>query len=440
MADILVVLLGNDTIGEVVRDRNGRLAFFYDGAYRRRADATPLSASMPLARREHDGATIGNFMWGLLPDNERVLERWAREFQVSPRDPFGLLTNMGEDCPGAVQFARPDRVDEATQSGGVSWSDEAAIANRLRILRSDDAAWRPEHNSGRFSLAGVQAKFALFREGTKWGEPYGRTPTTHIIKPGISGVGDHALNEHLCMTTARKLGLSAAMTEIVIFEDQPAIVIERFDRAVQANKWIRIHQEDACQALGLHPSLKYQAEGGPGVAEIAKLIRSVVRPSDQADVALLQFADALALNWLLGATDAHAKNYSFLYVGRTARFAPLYDIASYLPYGQYDKLKTAMKIGGEYRIKYMDAFRWRGAASELGRGVDKELFVGRVASLAGRLPDALSEACSEVSALGNQFPNELAKSVRRAQRRAADLLRRHVPPLEGRPGLTTSSE
>lgn len=40
-----------------------------------------------------------------------------------------------------------------------------------------------------------------------------------------------------------------------------------------------------------------------------------------------RFADALALNWLIGGTDAHAKNYSFLYPRSIARLAPLHDVA-----------------------------------------------------------------------------------------------------------------
>jgi serine/threonine-protein kinase HipA len=422
MADELVVLVAGDVIGSVRRERNGRLRFAYEDAYRERPDATPLSASMPLARREHPDEKIRNYMWGLLPDNERVIERWAQEFQVSPRDPFGLLASVGEDCPGAVQFVRPGHVEGATRSGGVDWITEADIATRLRTLRTDESAWRMRHESGRFSLAGAQAKFALFRDGDKWGEPFGRMPTTHIVKPGITAAGDDALNEHLCMAAARNLGLFAAKTELAFFEDQMAIVIERFDRAFRDNTWTRVHQEDVCQALGLPPSSKYQADGGPGISEVAGLLRAVVRPADQSDIAILRFADALAFNWLIGGTDAHAKNYALLYAGRIARLAPLYDIASNLPYGKFDKLTMSMRIGSEYRIKYMDAKRWRDAAQMLGRNVDPDLFLGRIAELSERLPDALADACAGVSGLNSEFPGKLLDVVREAQLRLCPLL------------------
>ena len=48
------------------------------------------------------------FLWGLLPDNELVLQRWAMRFGVSPSDCFGLLGGIGDDCAGAIRFVKPD--------------------------------------------------------------------------------------------------------------------------------------------------------------------------------------------------------------------------------------------------------------------------------------------------------------------------------------------
>jgi len=55
---------------------------------------------------------------------------------------------------------------------------------------------------------------------------------------------------------------------------------------------------------------------------------------------------------LIAGTDAHAKNYSLLLSGPQVRLAPLYDVASILPYDEFDlrKVKLAMKIGGEYKL------------------------------------------------------------------------------------------
>jgi serine/threonine-protein kinase HipA len=60
-----------------------------------------------------------------LPDNEFILGKWAQRFQVSARDAFGLIANVGEDCAGAVQFVPPERLAElrAQRGPAVEWLD-----------------------------------------------------------------------------------------------------------------------------------------------------------------------------------------------------------------------------------------------------------------------------------------------------------------------------
>ena len=79
---------------------------------------------------------------------------------------------------------------------------------------------------------------------------------------------------------------------------------------------------------------------------------------------------ALALNWVIAGTDAHSKNHSLLHGGGSIlRLAPLYDVASFLPY-QRDpgsaKIKLAMKIGGTYRLHQIEAAHWNQWAEEAG--------------------------------------------------------------------------
>src|SRR5216683_2884559 len=131
----------------------------------------------------------------------------------------------------------------------------------------------------------------------------------------------HAENEHLCMRLASALGLITAHSEVKRFEDQVAIVIERYDRERTESGIVRVHQEDFCQALAIHPARKYENEGGPNVRMAVELLRTFSgRPQEDVQ----RFVDALAFNWLIAGTDAHAKNYSLLIgaEGR-ARLAPL---------------------------------------------------------------------------------------------------------------------
>jgi serine/threonine-protein kinase HipA len=389
MSPELVVVLAGQEIGRVLRDNRGRLTFVYAEDWRQSRGAYPLSLSMPLAAAEHGHKPVEAFLWNLLPDNDAVLARWGQRFQVSPRNPFALLSYVGEDCAGAVQFVRPDRLDAVIGAGPatVEWLEDKDIAQRLRALREDRTSWRSPRDNGQFSLAGAQPKTALLYENGRWGVPSGRTPTTHILKPPTGAFDGHAENEHLCMRLASALDLIVARSQVQWFEDQVAIVIERYDRDRTPSGIIRVHQEDFCQALAILPTRKYENEGGPGATAAVELLRTF---SGRAQEDVQRFVDALAFNWLIGGTDAHAKNYALLIgaEGR-ARLAPLYDIASILPY-DFDirQVRLAMKVGGNYRLRDVGPRQWRKLAADLR--LDADALVQRVRDMAAMLPDHLS--------------------------------------------------
>jgi len=419
---ILVVLIGGRQAGVVTEGNAGRLTLTYDDAWRTSRTATPLSLSMPLARRTHDDPIVRAFLWGLLPDNEQVLERWARTYQVSAGNPFALLRHVGEDCAGAAQFATPDRVEALLAGdGGVRWIDDDEVAERVRILRRDPAAWHVT-STGQFSLAGAQAKTALHFDPTtrRWGDPWGAVPTTHILKPAVTGFDDHDLNEHLCLETARHVGLPAAPSRVASFGGERVTVVERYDRAHRPDGTVvRVHQEDMCQALGLSPTTKYQNEGGPTPEQIIALLRQEIRPTSVASENIGRFVDALAFNWIIAGTDAHAKNYSVLLAGGQVRLAPLYDVSSALPYDDMyaPKLRMAMRIGGEYRMERISGRHWRRFAVE--SGLDPDATVARVDDLATRTPIGL--ATTTQSAAVQSLRSNLA--TRLVDRIAAHALR-----------------
>jgi serine/threonine-protein kinase HipA len=322
-----------------------------------------------------------------------VLARWAAKFQVSARNVFALISHVGEDCAGAVQFVTPERL-EAISSGKedkVEWLDESEVAMRLRMLREDHAAWRLPRDTGQFSLAGAQPKTALLLQNDRWGIPSGRIPTTHILKPPTGHFDGHAENEHICLMLARNLGLPAAQSKVMRFKDEVAIVVERYDRQQRGNDIIRVHQEDICQALGIMPTKKYQNEGGPSAANIVELLRTY---STDRDTDLDTFGTALGFNWLIAGTDAHAKNYSLLLSGPDVRLAPLYDIASILPYDEVDlrKAKLAMNIGGEHKVSQIGLRQWQKFAREVR--VDVGQLVEVLISMAKQLPDEVTAARS----------------------------------------------
>ena len=384
----LAIHMSGQLVGTLDAADRRSLRFTYDPEYAAGAASTPLSVSMPLRVSPYLHATVHPYLWGLLPDNDRVLERWAREFGCSPTDVAGLLRGVGSDVAGAAQYVAPDSTPEESLAGNVEWLSDDDIAQFLRDLRRDASSWRP-HPEGRWSLAGAQAKIALLHDQSadRWGIPSGATPTTHIVKPAIGGLDDFDINEHLCLAAARRAGLIAATTSIRTFGAERALVVERYDRIVdESGAVVRVHQEDLCQALSVHPDRKYEVDGGPGAERLGRLIREVAGDRDVA-----RFFDVLVFNWLVLATDGHAKNYSLLLSGHQVRLAPVYDIASALPHLDHPrKARMAQKIGGEYRPAFIQRRHWERMARSLGIGSDEAH--ARITSLAERLPDGLADA------------------------------------------------
>lgn len=389
---VLEVFIYGRFAGVATRD-GGRIMFTYDSDYAADDQSTPLSISMPLTALTHPKRVVEAFMRGLLPDNSEVRRRWARAHDLRDRDTFGLIAAIGEDVAGAVTFrALPAELPGVRDSLIVQ--GESSIAARLRALRADDANWRASADDEHWSLAGAQGKFALTQTDSGWALPSGDIASTHIFKPGITRIRDQALIEHLTMNAMAKAGLPVAETQIAQFEDQLAIVVRRFDRSSKADGVpLRVHQEDLVQALGLDPSRKYQTDGGPAAADIVGLLRAV------ADLPSVdRFIDAVIANYLIGAPDAHAKNYSVLLAGPTAILAPLYDVATGLvpdAAGRMPWDKAAMSIGGEARFGEVSAKNWGKFAFAVGRPED--YVRDRVQELASILPDAFAESVREVT-------------------------------------------
>jgi serine/threonine-protein kinase HipA len=408
--DRLIVLMHDRVAGVLSRAGNGTLRFEHDDAYARDPGSTPVSLTMPLTVRVHRDAVVRPWIAGLLPEDDGVRELWARHYGVSTT-PFTLLgTPVGEDCAGAVRFCRePDLPRLLDRGASVEWLTDAEVEAAIRDLRRDATTWLGRTFSGQFSLAGAQAKTALVHDGGRWGRPHGDMPTTHILKPAVAGFADHEIDEHLCLDAARRAGLLAARTRVVTLGAQRVVAIERYDRVRIGDRLVRVHQEDTCQALGLPPTRKYEAEGGPSALDIIRLLRRHLS-RNLAEPSVERFVDSIAWNWIIAGTDAHAKNTSLLLSGPEVRLAPMYDVASALPYGHERRLRMAMRVGSD-RDLHQSRRRWEAAASEWS--LDRERLGLRVRDLVARAPDAFSDAANDpaVTALGSPAAADLAAMV-----------------------------
>lgn len=389
MPDALHVLLLGASIGVLSRSSRGALTFTYDPGYAS-GSGPALSPDLQLGDRAFKGEAVQAYLEGLLPDDPAVRQRWASRFEV-PDTPFDLLGHMGLDCPGAVQFLPEGETGDAAEPPErevtyVHVTDEG-IAARIRQLRADGSSWAlPDEH---WSLPGAQEKFSLARRRGRWYEPHGSAPATHIIKPGIARMRHQAEVEFATMRAARRLGLSVADVELLRPDGEIAVAVRRFDRPQNARGDVeRWHQVDLCQAIGVLPSRKYEARGGPSARTLAGLLRRV---STAPETDVRRFSDALLFNYLSGSPDGHAKNFSLLLVGTQVRLAPLYDLATGLPYDARDAARqSAFAIGGVRNFGESYPKHWRAHARDLG--LDEDERVERVRHLARELPEAFRGA------------------------------------------------
>jgi serine/threonine-protein kinase HipA len=406
----LLVFMDGVKAGTVRQTLQGNTTFRYDEGYRRATDPTPLSLSMPLTRERHPSRVVMPFLQGLLPDNEARLARLAVEFRTST-NPFALLTCLGRDAAGAIQLLAPgvDSDDAAARRGDIERLTEADFSDLVHDIVENPDTWGVRSIAeARWSLPGAQPKVALFRfdDGT-WGVPRDSTPTTYILKPALQPYADHDVNEHVTMGAAERLGLDVADHGIVTTgAGDHVFVTRRYDRAEIGGRWARLHQEDICQALSVPPAKKYQADGGPGPAQLAEMFRDAISDLDERRRAQEQFFGALVFAVSAACTDAHAKNYSLLLSGRKVRLAPLYDLGTHAPYPSSAPLKSAMQVGDEYRL---DAISKRDLVSLARKfSLSADWAENRVDEIRTGLTPAFASAASVVE---SPFAKTVAESV-----------------------------
>jgi len=213
----LDVYLNNRQIGTLAKASSGAIYFTYDAEWLQWKHALPVSLSLPLQEERYSGAPVVAVFENLLPDNEQIRSRVAARFQADGTDPYSLLAAIGKDCVGALQFLEADEQPDPVKT--------------------------------------IQGT-ALLKQGDKWIMPSGTTPTTHIFKTQIGQLSNgldltrSVENEFLCLNIVREFGLNAAAATIEQFDNETALVVERFDRTKsREGYWLRVPQEDCCQAL-----------------------------------------------------------------------------------------------------------------------------------------------------------------------------------------------
>ncbi len=344
MKRLRVYLLGQP-VGILEQTSTGRIEFRYAEGWLQKDRAHPLSQSLPLEDRVFEERECVGFFGGLLPE-EHNREIIARNLGISARNDFAMLREIGGECAGAVSLLDVD----ATEVSHVQDYQSVSEAEFIDLL--DQLPQRPllaGQDEVRLSLAGAQNKLALYKGEEGFALPLHESPSTHILKPEIERFPNLVENEAYCLRLAGACGLPTSRAESVCFGKHRCLLVERYDRRVDADgNILRLHQEDFCQALGIPTRIKYQNEGGPGLSDCFDLVR---RTASAPGRDLIHLYNAVVFNYLIGNNDAHGKNFSLLYReargGRVVELAPFYDLVSTATYPELS-IKMAMKIGGQY--------------------------------------------------------------------------------------------
>lgn len=391
----LNAFLDGTFVGVFRQSASGSLMFRYDDEYRARADATPVSLSMPLVLRDHRNKPVRAFLSGLLPDSPGRLDELARTHRVSASNPFALLRFVGRDAAGAIQLLPPgeDSPDAAQRRGDISVLPPNRFAEIIADVVANADTWGRRETGGHWSLPGAQPKLALFKTADgHWAVPNDSTPTTHILKPAVAPFTQHHINEFVTMEAARRLTLRVAEDTMVRTSlGDHVLVSERYDRQLVAGRWRRRHQEDLCQSLAVPPQKEYQRDGGPGIGAVAQLFGRLQTLADR-ELTSRRFFEAIVFNATALGTDAHAKNYSLLLTGDRAELAPLYDLATHAPYPTRNgrPLEAAMSVSSQYRLDAISVDQLVAEGRRLG--VDPDLARATVERMRADVAPAFHEA------------------------------------------------
>lgn len=300
-----------------------------------------------------DQSTTRPVQWffdNLLPE-EGARQLMAREVAAAQEDVFSLLEAYGRESAGALVLTT-DPPQPSSQAKELTDEDLSA---RIRALpRISLAADAPK----KMSLAGAQHKLAVVLADGKLYEPEANTPSTHILKPDHCDPDNYwnsALNEYFVMLLAKRVGLSVPDVELRKVPES-VYLIERFDRLGEWPECARRHTLDGCQLLGIDPKAKYRQSTMERLKQLVDMCRTPAQTQ-------LRMFDWVVFNWLVGNTDAHLKNLSFLVDDNGIQLSPFYDLISTAIYcgegrmpldEELSQLMGEARTLGQVRIKQLE--------------------------------------------------------------------------------------
>lgn len=308
--------------------------------------STIVSLSLPLGPRQSLPGAATAFFGGLLPEG-KGLGNLVRDSGAARPDVFGHLAYAGLDVAGALQIGEISDLS----AGSYKPMTDSQVAEKIERIHRHALG----QMGGGGSLAGYQPKMTMARIQGTWHDAVDGAPSTHIVKPCADEDAARGLrslyDEAYCLELGRRCSLVNFASEVAMFDDTAALVIERYDRFTDVQGGIgRVHQEDLAQAISLAWDTDSKFEHNyPYRATLKNMASVLARRSNAFGQGIDDREQLLAYvvtNVVCGNTDAHGKNFSILHRpdGRI-ELAPLYDVTPQILY--YGRPVTlSMKIDG----------------------------------------------------------------------------------------------
>ena len=412
--DELNVWISGHHVGYMWRDDHNEIGFQYSDEWLENPARTPVSKTLPLRTEPfepgNENRVAHNFFANLLPEaGSRT--RICREKKISVENDFELLRAIGGECAGALSILEHQPKDHAQQYQKLSHDD---LTKLLRV-RNPSVVVDENSNPPRLSLAGAQDKLPVKYEDGKFYIPLDNAISTHILKYQVRDINHVPAYETITMWTADELGLDVCDISYHTHEGECFTLSKRYDRVTTEGGLIRLHQEDFCQAIGLSNTRKYEHEGGPTFAECLQLIRE---HSTQPLKDIPRLIRWQVFNYLVGNSDAHAKNLSFLYgQDNSTRLSPFYDLIAIHAWPRYVfNHDLALSIGGVTNINHIKREHWERLADECGTSF--KLFDTEIKRLLDSIVDAFDKARHRFETEHGSYPafQQVRKTLVKNQR------------------------
>lgn len=420
--------------------RDDRWSLRYAEPWVSDTQAYPLSPAVPLSvpPMNYPSASIKRFIEHLLPEG-RALDVAVAYNGLAKTNVFGLIWVLGAETAGALRFT-----GEAAAAHPASEPVLREVSREEldhRIAERDHVPLTVWDGKVRISVAGLQDKLLVYldqplNEGGRLFLVDGqRLASTHILKPDTANpqTPHLAVNEHFCMSLARRMGLPAAEVEL-LRTPRPVLVVRRFDRTVEDHngraRVLRRHIIDAAQACDLPVTYKYERNLGnaPAVQHIRdgvsfeRLFGCAAMTANTAAARLAMLRWAL-FQLLIGNSDAHGKNFSFFVrPGGLLEPSPWYDLVSVLQYDGFDN-ELAMAYGDVFSHDQVSPVALADFATRCG--IDRKLMQRegqRLAKLAAAQAQAQAEAIDYEEGQEQAFVRRIADFVAEQARRLTQLV------------------